>query len=271
VPERHGQNSDDALPKLTIGQRILAALPNLQRDASRQSGDAGRQRANGKAQQAGAKSAVRPDEVIAPGATRTTGSRLRDAMLKPPPAGQKANPFSDLSVAELRDSMKRLDDRERLFPLFVGPLVAALDLVLTTVALHDNPPLHHKGHADPGTILAVGIGSAVIAGLVVVAALMRRRSFTIFALLFSGYGGGLTTMLPAWLIAGWLFIRFNRMQKALVAKTGGPAQARQAAAKAREQRSAERRARRSGKAPEPAGPNASKRYTPPKPVRNRPT
>lgn len=257
MPERQSDQPDQLLPKLTIGQRLLAALPNLQRGARGSAGP-----------RAGAKdTAVRPDAVIGPAQPKTLGGRVRDSMLKPPPPGQKANPYADMSVAELRTSMKRLDDRERLFPLFVGPLVAALDLVLTTVAIHDNPPLHHKGHTDPGTILAVGIGSAVIAGLVVVAAMLRRRSFTIFALLFSGYGGGLTTMLPAWIVAGWLFIRFNRMQKALVAKTGGPANARAAAAKAR----AERRSRRSGKEPPPAaGPSASKRYTPPKPIRARP-
>ena len=259
MPERQGDEPDQVVPKLTVGQRILAALPNLQRQtppstkAATSSGRAGE--------------VVRPDAVSSPAQKASTGTRLRDSLLKPPPSGRKANPYAEMSVAELRESMKRLDDRERLFPLFIGPLVAALDLVLTVVAIHDNPALHHKGHTDPGTILAVGIGSAVIAGLVVVAAFFRRRSFTIFALLFSGYGGGLTTMLPAWFVAGWLFIRFNKMQKALVAKTGGPAKAREEAAKAR----AERRARRGGKEPpEPPGPSASKRYTPPKPVRARP-
>lgn len=264
MPEPTENGRGQALPKLTVGQRVLAALPSLQRDRPR-AAPAGRRSSTG------AGGAVRPDAVLQRGEQRSTGSRLRDSLLKPPPAGAKANPYADMSVAELRQSMKRLDDRERIFPLFVGPLIAALDIVLTMVALHDNPALGHKGHADPGTIVAVGIGSAVIAGLVVVAAVVRRRSFTIFALLFSGYGGGLTTMLPAWLIAGWLFIRFNRMQKALVAKQGGPTAMRQAQAKARQERASTRRqTRRGAKAAEPAGPEASKRYTPPKPVRHRP-
>ena len=269
-----GEGPDEVLPKLTIGQRILAALPNLQRETPprsrgpRPSGGASSSASSSRPRvAAGDGDVVQPDAVLDP-KTRTVGSRSGPARARAG-AGAKDSPYASMSVDELRHAMKYLDDRERGLPMLVGPLLAVLDLVLTVVALHDNPALHAKNHADPASIIIVGIGSAVIAGLVLVAALVRRRSFTIFALLFSGYGGGLITLLPAWVLAGWLFIRFNRIQKTLVAKQGGPAAARQAAAKARGDRQGGRgRGRRDTKAPpEPEGPGASKRYTPPKPSR----
>ena len=177
-----------------------------------------------------------------------------------------------MSVDELRSAMKHLDARERRVAMFLGPLLAALDLAIMQVTLHDNPAVGHKGHAAPSTIWALGIGSAVLALVVLAAAFYRRRSFTIFALLFAGYGGGLVTMIPAWVAAGWLFIHFNRIQKVVVARTGGPAAARQRAAQARGARSTDRPrlgSRREKAPPPPPGPAQSKRYTPPKPTGGR--
>ncbi|MHB8681571.1 MAG: hypothetical protein ACYDA2_05695 [Acidimicrobiales bacterium] len=246
MPDTDGSPGQPALPKLTLGQRMLAALPNLQRTGT------ARQRLT---------SALKPDAVLDP------ASRPRRAGTSAPAArGRFTDTYPDLSVGELRQLMKRLDDRERLIAMVAGPLIAILDLLLTQLTLHNNPPLHHKGHADPGQIVAIGVGSAVIALLVLATAFFRRRSLTLFALLFSGYGGGFVTILPAWIIAGWLFVHFSRMQRSLQAKTGGPAASRADAAKRRAERLEQRR-KGKGKAPEPAGPNPNKRYTPPKPVR----
>lgn len=264
----------EALPKLSIGQRVLAALPNLQRDpVARSAGTRARAPRAGDGSASASASAngggaVTPDAVLSPD-TRTVGARSSGLGRVGGSRSAKSEQYANMSVAELRHAMKYLDDRERALPMLIGPLLVVLDLVLTVVALHDNPAVHAKGHADPTSIVVVGIGSAVVAGLVLVSALIRRRSFTIFALLFSGYGGGLVTLLPAWVLAGWLFIRFNRIQKALVAKQGGPAAARQAAAKDRsDRRSGGGRRRTTKEPPPPAGPSASKRYTPPKPTRS---
>lgn len=275
MPKAEG-SPEQSLPKLSLGQRLLTALPNLQREPAAprsRSSTPGTGRSNSSSAKTDA-DVVKPDAVLGSGAASTPGARLRDAFLKPPPAGGARAPtktselYADTSVADLRRSMKYLDDRERAIPLLIGPLLAVLDIVLTVVTLHANPAVGHKNHVDPGSILALGIGSAVVALLVVVAAVVRRRSFTIFALLFAGYGGGLVTMVPAWVVAGWLFIRFNRMQKVVVARTGGPAAARQAAAKRRADRQTAARPRlgRKEKTPEPTGPPANKRYTPPKPA-----
>lgn len=252
--------SQQDLPKLTLSQRLLAALPNLQRQAP--------------APPRNGAEVVRPDAVIdssearngnsgSSAGTKTAGAATRGAARA---GASRPDAYADRSLEDLRGAMKYLDPRERRVAMLIGPVLAALDLALMQVTLHDNPAAGHKNHADPSTIVALGVGSAVLAMLVLVAAFYRRRSFTIFALLFAGYGGGLVTMIPSWVAAGWLFIHFNRYQKVVVARTGGPAAARQRSAQARADRNAKRArpgARRQ-KAPEPVGPPQNKRYTPPK-------
>lgn len=236
------------LPKLTVGQRVLAALPNLQRQPRPTTGRPAPGRTTpGRSAASGAGG----------GASRTTNARSG--------AAQRPNPYAEWTVPELRERMKFLDPQERRVAMLIAPVLGGLDLWLTSLTLHNNPAVGHKGHTDPGQILWLGIASAAVALLVVVAAFFRRRSFTIFTLAFSGFGGGPVTVLPALFVMGWLLVRFNRMQKALYAKTGGgPAASREAAAKRRAERVA---ARKKGKAPEPAGPPPNKRYTPPKAAR----
>lgn len=323
---------EGAVPKLTLSQRILAALPNLQRapkapppnsSVSRGNASSGSARPVARPRTAGAtagpdkvaasksdaKSApgsdtgaapepdeiVEPDEVVEANGASTTRTAAPRTVTRS--GGQTratarstsgTNPYEGMSRTELEYGMKYLGDQERRFALLVGPLVGVLDVILTVVTLHNNPPLHVHGHlnklhANPSTIVALGVGSAVIACLVAVCAWFRRRSLTIFALLFSGYGGGLLTMLPSWAMAGWLFIHFSRMQKALRALGGGvrsggrvpskPGEAARAGATSARARSRDRsgeRRERGKKQPVPTGPGASKRYTPPRPTRPRP-
>ncbi len=232
------------LPKLTVGQRVLAALPSLQRQP----------RPTTPRPAAGRTSGSGPGSGTPRGTTARSGG------------SQRPNPYAEWTVPELRERMKFLDPQERRVAMLIAPVLAGLDLWLTSLTIHNNPAVGHKGHSDPGQILWLGVASAVVALLVVVAAFFRRRSFTIFTLAFSGFGGGPVTVLPALFVMGWLLVRFNRMQKALYAKTGGgPAASREAAAKRRAERTA---ARKKGKAPEPAGPPPNKRYTPPKASRS---
>ncbi|MHB8437671.1 MAG: hypothetical protein ACYDD4_00705 [Acidimicrobiales bacterium] len=259
------------VPKLTLGQRLLTALPNLDRSRPSTASTAPTEdRAKSEASEGdNTDEVVTPDAVIAPGGSTASRSRTRA-----PATGVRPNPYAEWSPQELKAAMRTLNDRERTLPMLLGPVIAALDFALTAVTLHNNPALHHKGHADPGSILAIGIGTAVLALLVSVSAFFRRRSFTIFALLFCGLGGGYITLLPAWGTAFWLFTRFNRMQKTLVSKTGGVQGARQRNAEARQKarsRSAERVAQRRGsKEAASSAPTTSKRYTPPKPTRTPP-
>ncbi|HLI74626.1 MAG TPA: rhomboid family intramembrane serine protease [Acidimicrobiales bacterium] len=314
-PDDAGRSGDDGaddaagIPKLTIGQRLLTALPNLQRQASPPP-------SNGRAKGDAADDVVTPDEVIdaaddevdgastseqrrtsagstargvsssGSGTTRTGSGTTRSGSGGARTGGTgRPNPYADWTVEQLQRGMKYLDDNERRLAFLVGPLVAILDIVLTVLALHNHQPHYIHGKVNrlwvnPTETASLGIASAVIAGLVVVCAWFRRRSLTLFALLFSGYGGGLLTMLPAWVLAGWYFVHFNRMQKTLRQLTGprpstrtsarptNPRQAARAGASSARARSEARRQR--GKQPVPAGPSGSKRYTPPKPTRPRP-
>jgi hypothetical protein len=303
------RGSADRPARLTISQRVLTLLPDLQR---RRSVDTAAEPEPSAAPEKNRSSATRADSAAKRTAARPTPERSGsasngadedapedDEVATPVPAPSRtpkpssgtgnraADPFAGMSREELSSSMKYLDERERRFALMAGPFLAALDLVLTLITLHDNPPkydVHHhlnKLHADPTTIVALGVGSAVIALGVMACALIRRRSLTIFGLLFAGYGGGLVTIVPSWVLAGWLYVRFNRMNKALRQRDGGArgrqtggrvpanprAAARAGASAARERAQSPRRNR---KEPVSAGPNASKRYTPPKPSRPRP-
>lgn len=282
-------------PKLTVGQRLLTALPNLQA-----------RRAAGAAADVADDNADHPapaDEVADThdgdgggedvGTATSTTSRQRQRT-RTTAAAARPNPYGDWKPDQLRRAMKYLDDRERRLAITAGPLLIGLNIALTFVTLHNNHKYINgklnKVYESPSTILALGIGSAVVAVIVVVSAVVRRRSFTIFSLLFAGYGGGPITLLPAWGLAGWLFIRFNRMQKTLRATEGGasrpargragsrsasgrgrvpanPRVAARAGAAAGRDRVA---ARRRGKEPATPGPTPSKRYTPPKPPRPRP-
>ena len=284
-----------APPKLTVAQRFLAALPNLQgRRAAGDGGDGADHAANDsspaeKIAESDDREAGGEDVETVPASTARQRQRTRPAA-----AGTRPNPYGDWKPDQLRRAMKYLDDRERRLAIMAGPLLIGLNIALTFVTLHNNHKYVNgklnKVYESPSTILALGIGSAVVAGIVVVSAVVRRRSFTIFSLLFAGYGGGPITLLPAWGLAGWLFIRFNRMQKALRASEGvasrsargrgagrtssgrgrvpaDPRGAARAGAAAGRDRVA---ARRRGKEPASAGPPQSKRYTPPKPPRPRP-
>lgn len=260
-----GAADHHTVPKLTMGQRVLASLPNLQRTRPTRSSSSGA---------AGESDAVSPDEVIDPGRNRTTSSPKRGAYQP----GGRANPYAEKSVEELRHGMKYLDDKERGLVMLLGPFIAVLDVILTIITIHGDPAVGHKGHFDATSQLIVGLASAGISLVVMVAALVRRRSFALFTLLFSGFGGGFLTIVIGWIGAGYLFVHFNRMQKTLVAKTGGPAAARGASSQARAERLAARRKaleerRRTGRRAAPAqtgGPGASKRYTPPRPTPPRP-
>ncbi len=294
------------VPKLTIGQRLLTSLPQLRperptrpsRPGSDQSADTdpGADPTDNDAEESAG------DESSAP---QSVGSRLKDSLLKPPPARQPAarvSPYADSTSAELIVSIKRIDDRERRFAFVAAPIGAILGLVLMFQFLHNNPvyEAHHvlnKKHVADSLIVTYGMVPVVFGIVVGVAAYLRRRSFTVFSLILLGYpflalSGNPITILPFWGLAGWLFFRSFKMQRELTARGENPRVRTRTAPGARSTRSgsskagtakpkpkpslAEARAqavrakaeRRAGRGrPAPAGPPPNKRYTPPKPPR----
>jgi hypothetical protein len=288
--------SDGGVPRLSIGQRVLASLPNLQRPPKAPPASSPGRTAPAKSGAAGdGPDVVTPDAVVGPdGATATSGGRFRDSFMKPPAPRRQRGAPSGMSKEELAHVIKRLDDREQVMAYFSAPLGAVVGILLTVIALHQNPALHVKNHVAPSTIVFEGGARVVLAAIVAVAAWTRRRSFVAFALLFLGtsMAGGLLFALPFWALGVWLIFRVFRWQKELAALTGSQARSRPAttartpsdpAARRRQAVEERRRARaerlnarsagvrRGKKKPEPTGPPPSKRYTPPKPGRPKPT
>ena len=299
-------------PKLSLSQRVLASLPQFRRDPAsstpQSSGNKGSSGSNGstgasfpKARDAGSSTAHETSQTDSSAKTptpgpapsplskaeepATLGQKLSKAFLKPAPEKQsgsqeaKRDPALDLSNAELEVRIKRIDDKERKYALIAAGLGAALTVLLTVVALEQNPAPHHKNYASPGTILLEGGVRLLLAGLVVVTAYTRRRSFVGFGLLFLGVTLGFPLALLFFGLGGWLIWRVFKYQRILTSrgvnlrsprsppeKRDGSRTTRDASARARTV--AERR--RAKRLPEPKGPSASKRYTPPKPTRPRP-
>jgi len=328
-----------AAPKLTLGQRILTALPNLDRQRQSPAGtrrppaarrptedtpagdeaasapaSAGSRTARGA--KAGARTGIKPwgqagteteernaagtseaddheviepDEVVSSEGARA-GSGTRPARPREPARratgagqqGRRPDPIADMSNEELTYSIKRIDDRERTYAMFAGPLGAAIGIVLTIAAIHYNPPLHHKGHVANSVTELYGVARVVLGAVVLLTAITRRRSLVAFALLFLGTAEGFPFALLFWGLGGWMIWRVFRYQKALTARgvapqrgraSQGPRVAARTGASDARQRVQSRQAARSSRRkrqPEPAGPPASKRYTPPKPPRPRP-
>lgn len=203
----------------------------------------------------------------------TFGGRLRDSLLKPKPAPAagksgkaptKQDPFPDKSSAELRHWMKFLNDQERLFTLLAAPLGALLAITGIVVGLHDNPAVGQKLHQAPSTIVIMGVVAVALSVAVLVAGIFRRRSFAVFALFFVGFAAetdlDILAVLPFWGLAFWMFMRSSKMQRSLTSRGDHPRQQR-----SRSGGPTAAGSRRRSKAPEPAGPPANKRYTPPRP------
>jgi hypothetical protein len=233
---------EGAPPKLTLGQRLLTALPNLQREPSTARRPTGATRPSGRTapgtddngDDGGTGEVVTPDAVIDADGVTTSGQsgrrRLRDA-LAPPPAAQRARPTDALeamSSEELVGLIKKVDDRERFLALVAAALGVVVGIALTAITIHLNPPLRVNGHlnskhATDSVLYLEGAARIVLSAIVVASALTRRRSFIGFALLFLGTSMGSPLFaLPFWALGGYLIWRVFKYQRALTAKRGGP-------------------------------------------------
>jgi hypothetical protein len=279
--EQPSDQDEGAAPtfRLTLGQRILTALPRLggtHRDAGTDDRPAG--------PTAGASSpSPRADEHSA-GDRADNGRRSAESGDEHPTRQRKGKSPSGMSKEELEYSIKRIDDRERL----MGMLMAPLGLGIATFLLINAPPMtahRAKGQLSHATLVTLGVSALIISVVVFVAALTRRRSFLGFSLVFLGLPVGFPLLVPFWIVGGWMILRAYRWQRELGALGGGPAargrattsskqngDGRRASPKTSDSRSggSARRRRADRKAPTPKGPDASKRYTPPKPTRPRP-
>lgn len=271
--------------KLTLGQRILASLPNLERRP--RTAPPPRRSAGRAPHAASGTDVVVADAVLEPARSETAvgpGAGGRDASL---PATSKAGQpdrgaVSGMTKDELVAIIKKLDERERVLALLSAPIGVVVGVVLTIGAVHYNPGLHQKGHLTTGTIYLEGGARVLLSAIVLLAAWTRRRSFVAFALLFLGTSLGFPFALPFWALGVWFIFRVFKWQKELSAMTGGASRQRATpAARGRTDAEARGRARAEARAArgrgrgaktqtDATGPSQSKRYTPPKPTRTRP-
>ncbi len=233
-----------APPKLTIGQRLLAALPNLQRQTppvapTRESTPSRPSRSSSSGPDANSDVDVDPDDFDAPDddtasddieatATPTGLSGRLNTLLNPSSPGTRPRPADELESMtreEIAHRIKRLDDRERFLALTSAPIGIAVGILLTAFAIHLNPPLRVHGklnskHVSDSLILLEGGVRVLLSGVVVACALTRRRSLVGFSLLFLGTAMGSPLFaLPFWVLGGYLIWRVFKYQRVLTAKT----------------------------------------------------
>ncbi|MGD0379836.1 MAG: hypothetical protein ABSC30_07610 [Acidimicrobiales bacterium] len=241
-----------APPKLTIGQRFLTALPNLQRapapspparDPSSErttrppritravptgptdaDADADADDDAEAPEIADSDESTDADDVSTDGAG--TGGRA-SSRLGPSPAKTRTRPVDDLADmtnAEITHRIKKLDDRERFLALTSAPLGVVVGVLLTVVAIHLNPSalLHGKvnpKHESESLILLEGGVRIVLSGIVAAIAMTRRRSLVGFSLLFLGTSMGSPLFaLPFWALGGYLIWRVFKYQRVLTAR-----------------------------------------------------
>jgi hypothetical protein len=228
--------------RLTIGQRLLTALPNLQRapeppppaaptrSVGRSGGDdRGRRRDNDNSD-AGEDEALTAEATGTDGgdegATAAPAGTRRRGTGTAPSAGRKrpADIADSLSREEIVHMIKKVDDRERFMALFAAPLGVVVGIALTAIAIHVNPAARLHGKVNPkhvaeSIILIEGAARILLSGIVVAAALSRRRSLIGFALLFLGTSMGSPLFaLPFWALGGYLIWRVFKYQRALNAR-----------------------------------------------------
>ena len=163
-----------APPKLTIGQRILTALPNLQRAArARRAGaDADVARRHAATADTGAATTGRPTPTSATTTSTTPTTRRRGASDEPVarrcadggrrtaarslldrrPRARRGRPVDDLDSMtreEITHRIKKLDDRERFLALTAAPFGVVVGVLLTAFTIHLNPPLTLHGKLNP--------------------------------------------------------------------------------------------------------------------------
>lgn len=293
-------------PRLTLGQKLLVALPDLSRSrtgtATRAQKPRSRTAPVSDDIQKGSDRVddLHPDETAHKDTVEPDGTaqnddpdaldnsfHVEDAELvestgRPTPAGgllsgllrggagsQKSGAavYDGMKTSDLTTLMRKLDDRERRFAMMAAPLGAVLAVVLTAITLHHDPV--GKGHESTSVITWDGGLSVAFAACVFATAWFRRRSLTAFALLFLGYSLGLIGIgIPFLVLGGYLLFKAWRIQKVLTSR-GVNTRTRQPARTAAE-RASPRSQARNPKGGQDKGassrPVQNKRYTPPKPA-----
>lgn len=162
------------------------------------------------------------------------GERLRHAVLKPAPEpGEPTAPVASPTVEELRETVRRADDKERLIGLLAAPVSAAVGILVITALVDDDPPARlangalNTSHVDPSTYHALVVVLLGLSLVMLATALWRKRLYlgivmalfglAIFNLHYWGFG------IPFILGAAWYLVRAFRFQRDLKEATAADA------------------------------------------------
>jgi hypothetical protein len=190
----------DTEQKLTVGQRLLVALPNVRRDKEHQ----------------------------------PIGDWMRSTFLKPEDpavtAAKKKPAAAPLPLDELEATIKRADDKERGIGLIAGPIGAAIGFMVVHTLVANDPPQYLKGgvldklYVNPSLYdeaLLVFLGLSL---LIVVFSLLRKRlliglatalyGVSIFNFHYWGFG------IPFAICGAWYIVRAYRLHRDYRLATG---------------------------------------------------
>jgi hypothetical protein len=175
--------------------------------------------------------------------------RLRRAMVKPGVTGAAPVPVKELSIGELEEANRSLNDRERLVGLTIAPIGAAVSFICAhDLTTHDAP--HASTYA---TLELVLVGMCL---LMMLFSFLRKRLF--LGIVMALFGVGIFNLhyfelgFPFVLAGAWYLVRAYRLSQRLKMAGGNSGMGRWAPPGS------------SSSAPRP-----SKRYTPPTSRRRR--
>jgi hypothetical protein len=147
-------------------------------------------------------------------------------MLKPGATGYAPSAVNDLSVEQLQEASKSLNDRERLIGLVAAPIGAFIGLLIVNNSINHDPAQFINGNPNPKYVSIslyheLLIVLLVMAALMIVTSYLRKRFFlgAVMALYglavfnLHGYGFGI----PFVLGGAWYLVRTYRLQQSLKA------------------------------------------------------
>jgi hypothetical protein len=181
----------------------------------------------------------------------TRWERLKYSMVRPDGEEAAAAPAGDRSAEEVRDVIRRADDKERAVGLIAGPVSAAISVIVIPNLIHKYSFVGAKHYTPASTYHELLLVMLALGVLMIVTALWRKRLFLALSMVLYGitiFQIGYWGFAVPFVFAGaWYLVRSYRLQQEL--RRAEPEDVRPA------------RASRAGASSVRARPN--KRYTPP--------
>jgi hypothetical protein len=164
--------------------------------------------------------------------------------------GARKETQPDRSVEEIREDLRRSNDKERTIGFVVAPVAAIVAITISSASINYARTHHQDVHVyNELTFVLLGLSA-----LILVASMLRKRLFqgitiALFGLaLFQLHYSYVGFAAPFILVGAWYMVRVYRLQQEL----------------RRSEADAGGRARRSVSPSRGSGPRPSKRYTPPR-------